>query len=158
MEELTKKVNKIRTSLEEGKQQFINQHIIREIKVDSILIRNIHRLVYQVYDPSTYERTQELLRAVTVKKTARGMMIYMDSTYLKRSSALGGFSWQRGYAPEAKGVDYSVLVEEGHTYKNVVGVDFEMPPRRFMGKTWEEVQKEIEPSRIVAPLLGMWNR
>ena len=158
MRELRNKVNNMKNVINEGKQQFINQHIIREIKIDSMLIRNINRLVYQAYDPSTYERTRELLKAVTIKKTENGMMIYMDSTYLKRSSALGGFSWQRGYAPEAKGVDYSVLVEEGHTYQNVVGIEFEMEPRRFMGKTWEEVQREINPQRLIAPLMRMWDK
>lgn len=162
--ELVAKTNGIRTALQQGRDDFINNHIIREIRIQGKLIRNIHREVYSARENEAYDRTYALLDSVTMKRTENGIMIYMSGDQLREASDTA-FSWTTGYAPEAKGVDYSWYVEEGHTYRNTAGhpygsdyaVDETIGPRRFMGITWEELQAEIDVSRILRPLFGMWS-
>jgi len=159
---LVRKSKRMRTSLQTGKQKFIQHHIKRDINIQGQLIKNIWREVYSSYKPTSYERTENLLKSVRVRETENGIEIYMDGNFLEQASTVPR-SWETGFAVEAKAVNYAWLVEEGHTYQNVAGhksgkgVDFTMPPRRFMGKTFSYLIRNIEMEKILSPLFRMWS-
>lgn len=162
MESLLRKSRRIKPNIERGKREFIQTHVKGEINIQGVLMRNIMRLVYDSYSPSTYKRTYNLMKSVRMEDTPNGVSLYMDGDFLEEASTVSR-SWETGFAVEAKNVNYAWFVEEGHTYQNVaghkrgLGKDFEMPPRKFMAHTFSHLIRNVEIEKIVAPLFRMWS-
>lgn len=161
MGSLRRKVMNASDKLDRGKRQFLHTHLQRDVKIQGTVIRHIHREVYQAHDPTAYERTHALLESVNMSVGDDEITIYLDGDYLRRASDTE-FSWKTGFAPEAKSVNYSWLVHEGHTYRNTQGApydaleDYQMPPRRFMDKAWRELLSQMDVGVILRPLIRLW--
>lgn len=160
---LVKKAQQMRSSIEEGKQQFINTHILQQINISSKLVRHLNRMIYSQPDPKWYKRTNSLKNSIKIDVKGESVSVYLDGDYL-RSASSNEPSMATGFDKNVKGVNYAHLVESGYIFQNVdnpledFGRNYIMEARPFMAETWSEVQAEINPSVIVSPLLRMWSR
>lgn len=142
------------------------------ISIETTLKDNIMDLVYMkptemivndeyrsVDKPNFYERTERLHNATKVIIRGNEIHLFMDDEALGDRGSLTDMS--KGTATNLSETPYSLRVENDFIYENNYGVDVLRKGDKYMEKTYQEIKGkilagELNPKRILTPVLGVW--
>ena len=145
-------------------------YLRNEINISQKLIKEINNRVYsKERRPDWYEWTYRLLNAVRVKEEGDKLIMFMDDEWLEKNKE-GYMSRETGYDSSAvlhgsgAGKSYSERVEEGYTFKNIIGTNHTTDATNYFKNAINNIEEEIEkiadgsspPAKILVPLLKVW--